>query len=220
MKAIASVIAMVLAMVISFVPSTAQAAYGDQNGRMFIVGDSITAWYDDTVGSDDRGWWSFLSRANDYVPMTNAYGGSGFLSQSTYCTYPNFRNRINAIRTADAQQHITRLIIEGGRNDWRNCEGVRYSEAAQEKYIGEYMAEIKAIKAELGIPRVHAVLPWGPNMQAEKNQIYPIVQAAAHANGITFKLINLTQDQTLDGTHPNLAGNLYISRTLDEIYFP
>ncbi len=83
-----------------------------------VVGDSITARYNDEPGDADQGWWSITGDHFDAKVTRYAQSGSGYLRPGHVCTGNTFIDRPDAY-AGDAP---SLLIVEGGRNDWATCE--------------------------------------------------------------------------------------------------
>src|SRR5215212_4779994 len=79
-----------------------------------VVGDSITARYNDEPGSADQGWWSVTGHHFHATVTRYAQSGSGYLRPGHACTGNTFIDRPEAY----AGPAPSLLIVEGGRNDW------------------------------------------------------------------------------------------------------
>ena len=90
-----------------------------------VVGDSITARYDDVPGSERQGWWSMVARHVDAPVETYAQSGSGYLRRGGLCNGTTFDQREKALEGSPSI-----LIIEGGRNDWAVCRDDRVAVAS------------------------------------------------------------------------------------------
>lgn len=172
-----------------------------------VVGDSITALYDDEPGSRDQGWWSFVGRHFDTEVETFAQSGSGYQRPGHSCTGDRFVDRKGAF-----EEPPSVFIVAGGRNDWASCrEGVlvRSSDAAVATAVNRYF---DLLQRELPSTTRIVVLgpPWGPAAPWEKRRITSIVHTAADRQGLEYVGTRGSMDvsgRTVDGVHPNRAGS-------------
>ncbi len=67
-----------------------------------VVGDSITARYNDQPGDAMQGWWSIVGRHYDAQVTTYAQSGSGYLRPGRMCTGDRFIDRQSAFTTPRA----------------------------------------------------------------------------------------------------------------------
>lgn len=177
-----------------------------------VVGDSITARYDDSPGSADQGWWSVVGRTYDAQVTTYAQSGSGYLRPGHRCGGDRFIDRLEAV-TATAPSI---LFVEGGRNDWARCvEGVLKpaSNADLRPAVAGYLDTLQAtLPASTRIIVVGP--PWGPLQPVHGQRIAQLIRAEAVARNLEF--IDMTgvldADRVHDGIHPNRAGSLAIAR--------
>jgi lysophospholipase L1-like esterase len=213
------VVAFVLALVVG--PFVAwQGAQGDQTRPVstlaphgiVVVGDSITARYNDTPGDADQGWWSVTARRFDADVRTYAQSGSGYLRPGHRCTGDRFIDRPRAF-TGDAPSI---LIVEGGRNDWARCvDGafVPSTDAEVRHAVDTYLDVLQTY-----LPPTTRIIvvgpPWGPLDRAEGRRVTGVIRSEAQAHGIQFIATGgaLTSDRVVDGVHPNRAGSLAIAR--------
>lgn len=213
------VIAFVLALVVG--PFVAwQGAQGDQTREVsalaphgiVVVGDSITARYDDEPGDARQGWWSVTARHFRADVRTYGQSGSGYLRPGLLCTGNRFIDRSPAF-TGKAP---SLFIVEGGRNDWARCvDGVFVpsTDAEVRHAVDTYLDVLQTY-----LPRSTRIIvlgpPWGPLDRPNGRRITAIVRAEAHAHGIEFISTAgaLTPDRVLDGIHPNRDGSLAIAR--------
>jgi lysophospholipase L1-like esterase len=213
------VVAFVLALVAG--PFVAwQGAQGDQTRPVstlaphgiVVVGDSITARYNDTPGDADQGWWSVTARRFDADVRTYAQSGSGYLRPGHRCTGDRFIDRPRAF-TGDAPSI---LIVEGGRNDWARCvDGafVPSTDAEVRHAVDTYLDVLQTY-----LPPTTRIIvvgpPWGPLDRAEGRRVTGVIRSEAQAHGIQFIATGgaLTSDRVVDGVHPNRAGSLAIAR--------
>src|SRR4051794_41117924 len=76
---------------------------------IIVVGDSITARYNDSPGDDQQAWWSFVGRRFNADVTTYAQSGSGYLRPGRRCTGNRFIDRTEAYSGAAPSL----LIVEG-----------------------------------------------------------------------------------------------------------
>lgn len=212
-------IALVLALVAG--PFVAwQGAQGDQSRPVstlaphgiVVVGDSITARYNDNPGDADQGWWSVVGRHYGADVRTYAQSGSGYLRPGHRCTGDRFIDRSPAF-TGDAPSI---LIVEGGRNDWARCAGglfVPSTDAEVRHAVATYLDVLQTY-----LPPTTRIIvvgpPWGPLDRAGGRRVTAIIADEARSHGLQFISTRgaLTSDRVVDGVHPNRAGSLAIAR--------
>lgn len=197
-----------------------QGAQGDQTREVstlaphgiVVVGDSITARYNDNPGDADQGWWSVTARRFDADVRTYAQSGSGYLRPGHSCSGNRFIDRAAAF-TGEAPSIV---MVEGGRNDWAKCvDGVFVpsSDAEVRHAVDTYLDVLQTyLPAETRI--IVLGPPWGPLDRTEGRRVTAIIKAEADAHGIEFISTagSLTSDRVVDGIHPNRDGSLAIAR--------
>ena len=181
---------------------------GPFKAGIVVVGDSITAEYNDDEGDELEGWWSMVGRHFGAHVTTHAQSGSGYLRQGEACTGDRFIDRPEAFR--DTAPSL--FIVEGGRNDWASCiEGqhVAATDAAITEAVNHYLDVLQA-----NLPRATRIVvlgpPWGPLDQLGRKRLTAIVHAAAASHGVQFISTVGTIDRrerVSDGVHPNRAGS-------------
>lgn len=191
--------------------SRAPAPVPGPGPSVMVVGDSITSWYSDEDGSPSQGWWSILARNLGASSIrTSAEGGSGVNVRGNGCRGTTFGERLGAIRRVDI------LIVEVGRNDYKKCaDDPSYRPGPSDPQslgIESYTRALSARVAELGMsPRqVWFVTPWGTRDPSWIEPVQLAVRTAATAQEAGFGFIQtplLTDPYTIDGVHPNRAGN-------------
>ena len=183
-------------------------ANGPFQHGIIVVGDSITAEYNDDEGDPLEGWWSMVGRHFGAHVTTHAQSGSGYLRQGLACTGDRFIDRPEAFRdTAPAL-----FIVEGGRNDWASCiEGqhVAAPDAEIARAVNHYLDVLQA-----NLPKSTRIVvlgpPWGTLDQLGRKKLTAIVYNAAKAHGVQYVSTMGTLDRrerVLDGIHPNRAGS-------------
>jgi lysophospholipase L1-like esterase len=197
-----------------------QGAQGDQTRAVstlapqgiVVVGDSITARYNDDPGHAEQGWWSVTARRFDAEVRTYAQSGSGYLRPGHRCGGNRFIDRSLAF-TGEAPSIV---MVEGGRNDWAKCvDGVFVpsTDAELRHAVDTYLDVLQTY-----LPATTRIIvlgpPWGPLDRAEGRRVTAIIEDEARAHDIEFISTSgaLTSDRVLDGVHPNRDGSLAIAR--------
>ena len=177
-----------------------------------VVGDSITARYNDEPGDPDQAWWSVAGRRFAAEVRTYAQSGSGYLRPGHSCTGNRFIDRPDAFTGTDPSI----VIVEGGRNDWARCvDGVFVPSTDEEveHAVGTYLDVLQTYLP--GSTRIIVLgPPWGPLDRADGARITRIIKTEASARGLQFISTSgaLTADRVVDGIHPNRDGSLAIAR--------
>ena len=178
-----------------------------KNG-IVVVGDSITAEYNDDEGDELEGWWSMVGRHFGAHVTTHAQSGSGYLRQGLACTGDRFIDRPEAFR--DTAPSL--FIIEGGRNDWASCIEGRHV-AAPDAQIAEAVDHYLDV-LQANLPRSTRIVvlgpPWGTLDQLGRQRLTSIIYKAAKAHGVQYVGTTGTIDRRerlSDGVHPNRAGS-------------
>jgi lysophospholipase L1-like esterase len=197
-----------------------QGAQGDQTREVsalapdgiVVVGDSITARYNDEPGHADEGWWSVTARRFDADVRTYAQSGSGYLRPGHRCSGNRFIDRAPAF-TGEAPSI---LLVEGGRNDWARCvDGVFVpsTDAEVRHAVDTYLDVLQTY-----LPATTRIIvlgpPWGPLDRAEGRRVTAIIESEARAHDVEFISTagSLTSARVVDGVHPNRDGSLAIAR--------
>lgn len=177
-----------------------------------VVGDSITARYNDEPGSAEQGWWSITGDHFRATVTRYAQSGSGYLRPGHVCTGSTFIDRPDAY-AGDAP---SLLIVEGGRNDWSTCQDGRYVTAPDDVIahaVDRYLDTLQTF-----LPKSTRIIvlgpPWGPLDPENGRRVTAIIEAQAKQHGIQFVSMQgaLTADRVVDGVHPNRQGSLAIAR--------
>src|SRR5688500_278340 len=185
-----------------------RAPNGPFKAAIVVVGDSITAEYNDDEGDDLEGWWSMVGRHFGAHVTTHAQSGSGYLRQGLACSGDRFVDRAEAYRgTAPSL-----FIVEGGRNDWASCIEGRHVEAPDAEIASAVDHYLDVLQANLPASTRIIVLgpPWGTFDQLGRNRITAIVHEAATSHGLQYGATVGTIDRRerlLDGVHPSRAGS-------------
>lgn len=181
-----------------------------------VVGDSITARYNDVPGDEKQGWWSIVGRHFKAEVTTYAQSGSGYLRPGNVCLGNRFIDR----QAAYTSEPPSLFIVEGGRNDWIDCVGgqyVRASDSAIEHAVDTYLSTLQTF-----LPRSTRIIvlgpPWGPADADQRDRVTSIIESVAKAHGIDFipTTGSLTADGVLDGVHPNREGSVAIANHVIE----
>lgn len=207
--------AVVLGLLVSLgLTAVLQGAVGTEPGTgpfprgIVVVGDSITARYDDDPGSPEQGWWSMVGRHYDADVRTFAQSGSGYQRPGLRCGGNRFGDRLEAF---DGPAPSV-FIVEGGRNDWASCrqgDFVVSTDAAVQRAVDGYFTLLQR-----RLPRSTRIVvlgpPWGPLDPWQQRRITSIVHTAAKRHGLEYVSTTGTLDRpgrTVDGVHPTLAGS-------------
>lgn len=179
--------------------------------RIVVVGDSITARYDDKPGDPRQGWWSVVGRHVGAPVETFAQSGSGYLRKGGLCNGTTFDERDTALTGKPSI-----LIIEGGRNDWAVCRGDRVGSATNAEIAAAVDAYLDQVAASVPASTRVLVLgpPWGPLQPVEGMRVTSIIEKAATDHDFEFVDTSgtLPPEHVLDGIHPNRAGSVAIAR--------
>ncbi|MCW2801232.1 MAG: hypothetical protein JWQ70_2704 [Aeromicrobium sp.] len=176
-----------------------------------VVGDSITARYDNTPGSARQGWWSIVGHRYHADVTTYAQSGSGYLRPGHECTGNRFIDREEAF-TGDAP---SLFIIEGGRNDWSTCVHGFYvpaTNAVIAHAVDRYLSTLQTF-----LPHSTRIIvlgpPWGPLDPQDGVRVTRIIQAAAAQHKLQFISTRgtLNSHRVIDGIHPNQMGSRAIA---------
>ena len=200
--------------------TAAQAAeIGPQPTQLFVIGDSIARAYDNKPGSVRQGFWSMLANEIDAQPKMAAQGGAGFVKPGlSRCKGRTFAQQLARPKIRDLVANAGVLIIEGGRNDTRTCHKRGFADVTIEQLraaVDEFMREAAALRAGTdGCTLV--VVPWGPKGQEQRSRITPVIKKSAKNHGLAFidttGVLNL--ENTSDGVHPDLAGNVALTQQI------
>jgi lysophospholipase L1-like esterase len=173
-----------------------------------VVGDSITARYDDEAGSAEQGWWSLVGRHFGAHVTTYAQSGSGYLRQGKQCSGDRFIDRSEAFRRTSPSL----FIIEGGRNDWSICVEGEHVPATDHQIAEAVDHYLDVVQRHL--PRSTRIVvlgpPWGPEDPWDGKRVTSIVHTAAQRHGLTYVSTTGTLDdpaRVVDGVHPNRDGS-------------
>ncbi|GAA3528154.1 hypothetical protein GCM10022234_26750 [Aeromicrobium panaciterrae] len=176
-----------------------------------VVGDSITARYNDKPGDAMQGWWSIVGRHYDATVTTYAQSGSGYLRPGRLCTGDRFIDRVQAF-TSNAP---SLFVIEGGRNDWADCVDGRFVTATDDAIahaVDTYFTTLRTF-----LPRSTRIIvmgpPWGPVDRYDGTRVTRIIEAAAAQHGLEFIPTTgaLNDERVVDGIHPNRQGCIAIA---------
>lgn len=177
-----------------------------------VVGDSITANYNDQEGDDLEGWWSMVGRRYGAEVTTYAESGSGYLRPGGLCDGSRFIDRPLALMSGSPDV----MIIEGGRNDWADCEGERYWRAADPDVRSAVDEYLDVVASSLGsATRVIVLGPvWGPKDSRHEERIRAIIESSADSHDMEFIDTRgvLPAEHVMDGTHPNRRGSAALAR--------
>lgn len=248
-------------------PEPVEAVATPPKPTIMVIGDSITARYNDIPGHANRGWWSFVGESLGANMTTWAESGTGILARggAKYCKLMD-KNPLttHGYRTKRALRwyKFDGLIVEVGANDWRRCKTVtekkkvvtkvkrkvkvttkgkngkkvtktvtkmvnkvtyknvkvgkvvKNNNATIRKGVKAYIAELKVEAKAAGLPltQIVFVYPRGPERLADRDRVARIYADEVKKAGLYWVNVGVSpKDHTVDGTHPNLAGNKSIS---------
>lgn len=186
----------------------APAVSGPFQQGIVVVGDSISARYNDKPGDADQAWWSMVGRHFGAHVTTHAQSGSGYLRQGLACNGNRFVDRPEAY--VDVAPSL--FIVEGGRNDWAYCIEGRYVASTNEQVAAAVDHYLDVLQANL--PRSTRIVVLGPSWGTldsdGRHRITDIIRASAKAHDMQYVNTVGTLDRphrVLDGVHPNRAGS-------------
>jgi hypothetical protein len=191
----------------------------DADATLMVIGDSIARAYDDKPGSVRQGFWSMIADEIHAQPKMAAQGGAGFVKPGlSRCKGRTFTQQLERPKIRNLVERAGVLIIEGGRNDTRTCHRRGFADVTTEQLeaaVDGFMNQVAALRAEAqGCTLV--VTPWGPKGQRQRSRITPVIREAARSHGFDFIGTTgvLNQDNTIDGIHPERAGNEALTREI------
>jgi len=200
-------------------PPQPEAMSAPSEDTLMVIGDSIARAYDNKPGSVRQGFWSMLANEIDAQPKMAAQGGAGFVKPGlSRCKGRTFTQQLARPKIRDLVANAGVLIIEGGRNDTRTCHKRGFADVTTEQLraaVDEFMREAAALRAGAnGCTLV--VVPWGPKGQEQRSRITPVIKKSAKDHGLAFidttGVLNI--ENTSDGVHPDLAGNVALTQQI------
>jgi len=199
---------MVLCCVLLVAPTVLQRVTASaSNPGISVIGDSISARYNDDPRSAQQAWWSVVGRHYEAPVTIFAESGSGYVRPGSLCTGTRFGDRV-----ADVAKTAPRIVIvEGGRNDWAYCAGqgiFRASDTRVKAAVDHFLSKLqRALDSSTTIYVLGP--PWGTTGAAERNRLTSIIRASARSHHMFFIDTRGVFDggRTVDGTHPNRAGS-------------
>ncbi|MFS0885034.1 SGNH/GDSL hydrolase family protein [Aeromicrobium sp. 179-A 4D2 NHS] len=233
---------------------------------IMVVGDSITARYNNIPGHANQGWWSMVGQRLNATMLTSAEAGTGIIARGgvEHCKLMDKNPLTNhGVRTRNAlrKKKFDALIVEVGANDWRRCTTVNKKVKVVTKVrqktkvkvevkgktvtktvtktvnkvsyktvkvgttaknsnelirakVRDYIALLKTEAKAAGLPttQIAFMYPRGPAIRADRDRVAFIYADEVKKAGLYWVNVGiLPQKMTVDGTHPNLAGNNEIS---------
>jgi hypothetical protein len=186
---------------------------------LMVIGDSIARAYDDQPGSVRQGFWSMVADEIDAQPKLAAQGGAGFVKPGlSRCKGRTFAQQLTRPKVRHLVANAGAVIIEGGRNDTRTCHRRGFADVTTE----QLRAAVETFMDEIALLRRHStgctlvVTPWGPKGEKQRSRITPVIRRAARSHGFDFigtaGLLN--QANTIDGIHPQRAGNVALTKKI------
>lgn len=177
-----------------------------------VIGDSITARYDNDPGSDTQGWWSIVGRHYGAHVTTFAQSGSGYGRPGLRCSGTRFVDRLGDV-TKSAPKVV---IVEGGRNDWSFCTGNALSETTDAMVKVAVDGFLTRLRKALAPHTPIYVLgpPWGHADALQRSRITSIIEASAKSHHMRFIDTQAVFDggRTVDGIHPNREGSVALGQ--------
>ncbi|RYJ05352.1 MAG: SGNH/GDSL hydrolase family protein [Actinomycetales bacterium] len=184
-----------------------------------VIGDSVTARYNNTPGDPLRGWWSWLAGRGKVTIVRKAQSGSGVMNPG-YVGFKRCAGNTYGSRTASLAAVSPRpraVVVEGGRNDLVTCsKKVRSPADAQDAWRRYYRGlRAEALKIGLATKDVYVFSPWGDASHARAPKWRAMQKAAAERYGLTWiETRLLTLDEAPDGVHPDADGSLALYRLI------
>lgn len=181
-------------------------------GGIVVIGDSISARYNDKPGNAKQAWWSVVGRHYHLKVTRFAESGSGYQRPGHVCTGTRFRDRLAKVKKTSPKI----VIVEGGRNDWSRCTKGRYvrsNSAAVKTYVDSFLTRLK--RSVPAGTRIYVLgPPWGTANAADRVRVTQIIKKSAARHHMTF--IDTTGvfkgGHTVDGTHPDRAGSVALGK--------
>jgi len=197
-----------LALTTGLVLGMAGPADAAKRDTLTVMGDSISAWYNDKPGDASQAWWSMLARNERMNANVSAIGGTGMINKGPGCGYSTYSQRMK-----DIKKSTDTLYIEGGRNDFHLCGDV-LTKRQIKSGIAKYFKSLDKTVKKYRIKDVKVVTIWGSKFKNHRDRVVPFVKRYAERYGYDFKLINLKRSETTDGTHPNRRGSVKIYKNV------
>lgn len=184
--------------------------------RIAVIGDSISARYNDEPGNAKQAWWSVVGRHYGAPVSVFAESGSGYARAGHHCTGSRFADRLAAVAKTTPKV----VIVEGGRNDWAYCTGDSYSETTDgivRTAVDRFLTTLQATVD----PQAKIIVlgpPWGPTDASQQSRITSIIKASADRHQVMFISTRgvFGGGRTVDGTHPDLAGSMELGKRVIE----
>lgn len=218
-------------------PTAAQAAPRTKP-TIVVIGDSITASYNDVKGHEKRGWWSRLGAKTQLKPVLirrTAENGSGFGKKGAKCRGTSFGERLKRADVRKAVAEATIVVIAGSINDARRCKTADDSATWRETdaHFAELrrdtlatLQEVKRIRTgQARRARVFVTVPYGPKdtYAPARNKVVNTIKAAAKQRGfrylststvLTDKNTRIASTGEPDNAHPNDQGSLALYKKI------
>ncbi|MGZ5368874.1 SGNH/GDSL hydrolase family protein [Aeromicrobium sp.] len=173
-----------------------------------VIGDSISARYNDDPGSARQAWWSVVGRHYEAPVTIFAESGSGYVRPGGLCDGTRFGDRLADVVESDPQV----VIVEGGRNDWAYCNDLEITQASNASLKASVDRFLTELQRSLDPRTTIYVLgpPWGTVNASEQSRVTSIIESSARRHYMRFIDTQGVFDgaRTIDGTHPNRAGSL------------
>lgn len=238
MKRISSrVLAMTIATTFALAVLTAPAE-AKTRGSLVVLGDSISAYYNNKSGSQNRAWWSYLASKTQLKPVVLAEGGSGFTRRGRVTRYEKgcqgttLHERLQKSKNRAQIKKAKVVVIMAGVNDPRKCAYPDTKSRAEytlapttkeevSKAVRVTMREIKRIRGAKRMKSVYVTVPWGEHRPEDKGWVTSAVKAGAkkyRAQYVNTSSALTSPQRRKDHTHPNRAGskalyNVFVKRS-------
>ncbi|MEO6472231.1 MAG: SGNH/GDSL hydrolase family protein [Aeromicrobium sp.] len=205
--------------VIVLAPLAVQRVKASAGGpTVAVIGDSITARYNDEPGDASQGWWSVVGRHYGVHVETYAQSGSGFVRPGLECVGDRFGDRL-----ANLKRHPPRIVfVEGGRNDWAMCSGHSLALTTNSQLriaVDRFLTNLKgAVRPQTLIYVLGP--PWGPTNAGQRGRVTAIIKSSAYRHHVHFidTAGVFPASNVIDGIHPNRAGSVALGeRVIDTI---
>lgn len=146
-----------------------------------------------------------------YEPVKVAMSGVGFLRKQPSCRGIRFGGLLRSV----IAERPDKIVVAGGRNDWRDCASRRHaSRATVRNHIFWYFRALNARLPQMGLEPsdVFVMSPWG-SAASSHGWIRAEVRRQGMRFGFTFVPTGYLADRwTVDRTHPNAEGNVELAR--------
>lgn len=206
------IVLILLGLVLAAPVGIEQVSASSNGPNVAVVGDSITARYNNNAGSAKQGWWSIVGKHYGAKVTRYAQSGSGFQRPGHACTGTIFSERLSALK----KQKPDVVFVEGGRNDWAYCKHHKLKQASNariKKGVDSFLARLKK-SVPAGTTIYVLGPPWGPKDLDQRERVTAIVKASAKAHHMIYISTrgSFSKKRVVDGIHPNRAGSVKLGK--------